>query len=739
MFRLLWCLVAQRKGMVITMKKIVLSSIFIFVLLLTACNAKVVGDLNRAADAASSTPAQSLLDPQEPAVDLTLRYQCLPLPGGVDKALGQCYLDGRVYSFDNGHGPVVGFTDLDGSTGTFEIPAEDDYIHAVCPAGDQLAVLAGSFPMYYEDAAGTFYETQTLEGEYEILLYRADGELGGRIELEKRYMAQTDSFFDMTYFDGSYYLLAPHQITRVGADGAELGRSALDTAQNYWQLDACAQGLLLGVGDINTLQSFCKLDTGTLTPQSEFSFDGKALTGLGFDAEGRLLVCDETNAVRRVDWDAQTGEKVFSWSENAQTSAQNYQRFYELDGAWLALQSTASGVSLYRVYDGAPPEKIKLTLTEVGIFDSLGFLVDDFNRSNEQYEIELIRHTENMDADKLRIQAELTANPSDLYAGWLDGNLPLNERAFVDLKPWMKADGEICDALVPSLWQRLCKNGACYSLPYEFSLRTWYGEAALFDHAGISVEELDEIVSASQYDYALDGTYCDSNQLANLALLAPEIYADVSAGTCRFTDPAFIRMLELCKQADSSGKPDIPDAVALGVHHASSALRMRTIQSAKSIDSAMYQYVDDSYHYTQIEDFVYVGYPNDVCNGSAFILGSGFAVSARSEHKTGAWEFIRFVLSEQAQGKGVGFAVNDAALRRSVDDQLALKVYDEQDAQRFYDALYDATILGGACPEISDIVLDEGMGYLNDQITAEQAAENIQSRVLLYIQEQKLG
>lgn len=434
---------------------------------------------------------------EESGIDLTLRDQALPLPSGVDKAQGQCYLDGRVYSFGNGHGPVVDFTALDGTTGTFAVPDEIDYIHAVCPAEGQLAVLAGSYPMYYEDADGTFHETEQLVGAYEILLYGMDGSLAGRIPLQQRYTAQTDAFFDLAYDGEGYVLLAPHQLTRIGADGAELCRSELDTENDYHQIDACGGAVLLGVGDLTQLRAFWRLELDTLTASSQFALDGKALTGLGLDKDGALLVCDETNAVRRVDWDAQTGETVFSWSENAQTSAQNYQRFYELDDAWIALQADASAVRLYRVYDGAPPEKIRLTLTEIG-----NFLVDDFNRANETYEIELIPATDDWSSDRLRIQAELTEHPSDLYAGFLD-ELPLNGQAFVDLKPWLEADGETGPALVPSVRDRLCREGACYALPYEFSLRTWLGERALFDHAGVTVEELDEIVAASGYDYAL--------------------------------------------------------------------------------------------------------------------------------------------------------------------------------------------------------------------------------------------
>ncbi len=164
---------------------------------------------------------------------------------------------------------------------------------------------------------------------------------------------------------------------------------------------------------------------------------------------------------------------------------------------------------------------------------------------------------------------------------------------------------------------------------------------------------------------------------------------------------------------------------------------MNVIQNAKTIPAAMHQRTGDTYlDYIEIEDFVYVGYPNDVSNGSLLELERRFTVSAQGEHKDGAWAFIRFALSEQEQGKGRGFPVNDAAMRRSIGDQVALKKYDAQDAQKFYDALYAATALCNACPEISAIVLEEGAGYLNDQLTARQAAENIQSRVHLYLMEQ---
>lgn len=102
----------------------------------------------------------------------------------------------------------------------------------------------------------------------------------------------------------------------------------------------------------------------------------------------------------------------------------------------------------------------------------------------------------------------------------------------------------------------------------------------------------------------------------------------------------------------------------------------------------------------------------------------------------GAWEFIHYALSYQEQHRSLFFPVNDAAFRDKIDECAATdSKLQEKYVNQFLDAVYDTTCLYDACPEISQIVRDEGIGYLCDQITAEKAAENIQSRVGLYLME----
>lgn len=728
------------------MKQKIMAILLGLLLVLSACSAKPADTSGSApqtdGSAASSCPSNGTAQPQEPeepVIDLTLRYQSLPLPNGMGAAQGQCYQHGRVYSYGNDRGAAVGYTLVDGTTGMLELPAEEEYVHAICAAENSLAVLAGSFPMFYTDAEGEFQESSVIGGAYEILLYDEEGALSARVPLQNLYKEQTDTFFDMAYLDGSYYLLAPHRVTCIGADGEELARTLLDTERCYHSITSCGETLVLGMGSVTEMDELAQLDAQTLEETASFLLEGKTLTGVGEDADGNLLVCDRENTVRRVDWDAQEGEKVLSWTENGGTAAQNYVRFYERSGLWLALEADTQSVNVYHIFDGAPPEKIKLTLTQVGSSMELQRIVTNFNRASDVYEVELIPASDNFDNDRPRILAELTTNPTDLYAGWLDRELPLASGAFADLSPWFTADREVYDGLLPNLRDLLVTGGACYSLPYQFQFFTYLGTAEDFEHGGLSIDEMERITERAGYAYPLDGLFSAELQLDDLAALSPSYFVDFENASCRFTDAEFIRMLELCKLAGATIKdPNNPEAVTLGTYYADCATRRVFVQNAETIPTEMYRYIEEgSYQSRTYSDFTYVGYPNSVSNGCAFVPELYFAVSAQTEHMEGAWEFIRYALSYQEQHRSLFFPVNEAALRDKIDEYAANHSKLKQPyIDRLLDAVYGTTCLFNAGSETSRIVKDEGMGYLNDQLTAEQAAERIQSRVGLYLMEQ---
>lgn len=61
----------------------------------------------------------------------------------------------------------------------------------------------------------------------------------------------------------------------------------------------------------------------------------------------------------------------------------------------------------------------------------------------------------------------------------------------------------------------------------------------------------------------------------------------------------------------------------------------------------------------------------------------------------------------------------------------------EADAAQFYDLLDSITVLEGPDGALAEIIKEEAAAYFAGSMTAEQAAQNIQSRASIYLQEHR--
>ena len=88
---------------------------------------------------------------------------------------------------------------------------------------------------------------------------------------------------------------------------------------------------------------------------------------------------------------------------------------------------------------------------------------------------------------------------------------------------------------------------------------------------------------------------------------------------------------------------------------------------------------------------------------------------------------------------------NSALLRAEMEDFMAgnrtdwygeVELLGESDAAQFYALLETITVRTGQDRALEDILCEEAAGYFAGSISAEQAAQNIQSRAGIYLQEQ---
>jgi ABC-type glycerol-3-phosphate transport system substrate-binding protein len=187
------------------------------------------------------------------------------------------------------------------------------------------------------------------------------------------------------------------------------------------------------------------------------------------------------------------------------------------------------------------------------------------------------------------------------------------------------------------------------------------------------------------------------------------------------------------------------------------------------------------YQYTMArfnEPAICVGFPSVEGSGT-FIGGSGVALgmNAGSNKKEGVWEFIRYFLTEEASENAWGLPVNKKAYAKMIEENMTPTYFENpediyiplekqkitedgrvempvntiyygdteeyiyaasQEEADAFTALYESTnSLATYDMEILNILLEEADSYFSGQKNVEAVADIIQSRLQIYVNENK--
>jgi hypothetical protein len=131
-----------------------------------------------------------------------------------------------------------------------------------------------------------------------------------------------------------------------------------------------------------------------------------------------------------------------------------------------------------------------------------------------------------------------------------------------------------------------------------------------------------------------------------------------------------------------------------------------------------------------------------------------YGMSAQSDHQDGIWEFLRtYLLEEYQEGNSIPLLRSQEEKDKASTAQwvaeygeyempsptegwITFTVPDTRYEDAFWELLDKANGVYEANPSLMEIIWSEAQAYFAGDKTAEQAADNIQSRVSLYLAEQ---
>ena len=498
------------------------------------------------------------------------------------------------------------------------------------------------------------------------------------------------------------------------------------------------------------------------------------------------------------NFESQKSEKVVDWLES-DVDSNNLGTYSILpDGRVVAFSTiwdnTAQRqhtemVVLTRVDASTVTEKTVITLACLNLDWDLRTSIVNYNKTNEQYRIVVRDYSEyaadgDYDGAITKFNAELIGgNVPDIF---MCDSLPIKKYAargyLADLYELMETGSGIQRSeLVPELLSAMETDGKLYQIPVTFGVMTAFALSKIVgDYDTWTIADLQDAMTKLPEDASVFGVGMTKDQILQ-GLLSRNIsaYVDWQTGSCSFDSQGFIDLLKFAAT--------FPDEFDWETYYQDEGANeyespAATMQKGKQLLMPLSIYSLDDFIYQCYpvrNDISFVGFPSeDGSLRSSFGLQMPMAVSASSEHKDAAWSFISSVIRNRLEeqyywGLPVLQTAFDKAVERVSTEQLIrdeegntvdwdedgepdkqqiggyesyengsyewIPIYslDETSVNMILDLIRSTTAVMDFDTEIMKIIMDDTGAFFAGDATAEDTARMIQSRVNLYVQEQR--
>ena len=455
-------------------------------------------------------------------------------------------------------------------------------------------------------------------------------------------------------------------------------------------------------------------------------------------------------------------------------------------------------IVLHRIDASEVKEKTVLTLACMGLDWSLRSKIVEYNKSNDQYRIQVVDYSEYATDDDYN--AGVTKLTTEIISGsvpdlFLTSNLPIDKYAakgvVADLYTFMDGGSGLSrDYFVPQVLKAIEKEGKLYELPTKFSVETAYALSSIVDQYDTwNVAAVQDAMTQLQEGATVFSTgWTKSSVLNNCLTRNLAAFVDWTTGKCTFDSEAFQQLLAFCNSFpdDSSSDDMIAYSSAKLVDTMddpiweSDATRVLSGKQLMSTTS-FYGFEDYIYNIYPVKDKVtFVGYPSESGEpGNSFYIQCPMAISSVTKYPDAAWDFVSSMIkktNEDAESM-YAFPISQEAFDKKMTsvmteqyqldengeqvdwdgdgepDKMSIGSYEvvengestwqqvyaltQEDVDQILSVINSATGIVDYDDEILSIVSDEVSAYFAGDKDVQTTANMIQSRVNLYVQEQR--
>lgn len=485
----------------------------------------------------------------------------------------------------------------------------------------------------------------------------------------------------------------------------------------------------------------------------------------GFSTTGRLYMADTRNI-----WLVGEGtESVFNFIKKdyiindlygMEAGEEGDMRFLvQMDGEYTLLTLKESNT---------PPVTDKQEIVLAFAYEPLALnkAIARFNRQSDRYHVSVLKPEDGESmaefAERIRLEISVGRGPDMLGHDVIYDITPYVENGYLEC-----LDDVITDesSYLQAALEGCRIDGRLYGIPYDCTLSfAVYPEAFTEGRSSWSMAEMMKAVEASGVKILQPG--CSGMTIVMDYALQDNsntAYIDWEKGESHLTEKPFLDLLAFAKKyGDSEGqRQETGRLIAEG--------------EAFCVAETMSETHRMNYLYACFQDSpAPIGYPRTEGNG-IYVNCRELYVNVNSDCKEGAKEFLRYLISKEAQSKYVLYSIEDElsntgvqlygykadfpvhleAFRVLLDKTQELDTgefsvyntrmdydvrylpapYTEEQEQWFYFLLENAQPAKFYVSAISGMVSEELAPYFAGDVTAEQAAEKLNNRVQLYLNE----
>lgn len=466
---------------------------------------------------------------------------------------------------------------------------------------------------------------------------------------------------------------------------------------------------------------------------------------------------------------------------------------------WNTDPTTYQLIVLHRVDASEIKEKKVLTLACMYLDWNLRSMIVEYNKTNDEYRINVVDYSEYATDDDYN--AGVTKLTTEIISGsvpdiFLTSNLPIDKYAakgvIADLNTFMDGgNGLSRDYFVPQVMSALEKDGKLYELPTSFSVQTAYALSSIasqYDTWNVAAVQ-DAMTQLQEGATVFSDGWTKNTALSNCLSRNLSAFVDWTTGKCEFDSEAFQQLLAFCNSfpaetSDGDGAKAYASSADIAIDDAMWESDATRITNGKQLMSTTGMYSFDSYIwnvYAIRDKITFTGYPTEDGSGSSFELQMPMAISSVTKYPDAAWDFVCSIIKKMntidENNYYYGFPISQAAFDAEMTDimteQYQLDENGEQvdwdgdgepdkairgsyetmeNGETVYKDVYALTqedidqILGvinstrsvyDYDQEILDIITDEVAAYFAGDKDVQTTANMIQSRVNLYVQEQR--